>query len=234
MRRAYSLLRAAYRAAGFIVLAAASVAPRQAFAQEATLASKLDSATESAVSRTIEMARTRGLPVDPLIDKALEGFTKRAPSARIAAAVEALLKRLELSRDALTPTFGPREIVAGADALAYGATREALASVRAARRQGSVAVPLAVLTQLVASGIPVARATTLVSELMRRGARDEQLIALSDVVRLDIAAGASPEAALDVRTRGLNAVLPLSPAAGAAAADYAGPNALTNGGGRRP
>jgi hypothetical protein len=226
--------RAACRGVGVLLSMVMLGLPRQARAQEATLASKLDSATEAAVSRTIEMARTRGLPVDPLIDKALEGFTKHAPSARIAAAVDALLKRLELSRDALTPTFGAREIVAGADALAYGATREALASVRAGRRQASVAVPLAVLTQLVASGVPVARATTLVAELMRRGARDEQLIALSDVVRLDIASGASPEAALDVRTRGLNAVLPLAPAAGAAAAEVNAPDALSNGGRRRP
>jgi hypothetical protein len=47
-----------------------------------------------------------------------------------------------------------------------------------------------------------------VSDLLRRGARDEQLIALNDDVRSYVAAGASPEVALDVRTRGLNAVLP--------------------------
>ena len=104
--------------------------------------------------------------------------------------------------------------------MGYGVTRDALASMRTIRPRGSLAVPLAVLTQLVASGVPVARATIVVAELIRRGARDEQLIALRDDVRWYIASGASPEAALDVRTRGLNAVLPPAPAAAGAAADF--------------
>src|SRR5205085_7040521 len=114
------------------------------------------------------------------------------------------------------PNPSSRDIAAGADALAYGATREALKAMRAIRPKESVAVPLGVLTQLVASGIPLARATRVVSDLLRRGARDEQLIALNEDVRSYVAAGASPEVALDVRTRGLNAVLPPAGAAGVA------------------
>jgi len=84
----------------------------------ARLGSRLDSATQTVVLRTVESARTRGLPVEPLVDKALEGATKRATGARIQAAVSALLRRLELARDALAPNPGPRDIAAGADALA--------------------------------------------------------------------------------------------------------------------
>jgi hypothetical protein len=177
-------------------------------AQDARLDAKLDTATRAVVLRTIDSARVRGLPVEPLVDKALEGATKRAAPPRIEAAVSALLNRMEVSRQALAPQPAARDIVAGADALAYGATREALTAMRAIRPSGSLAVPLAVLTQLVASGVPVARATRAVADLLKRGARDEQLIALQDDVRSYVAAGASPEAALDVRTRGLNAVLP--------------------------
>ena len=196
------------------------VSARPAAAQDDRLGAKLDPATRAAVLETLETARTRGLPVDPLVDKALEGATKRAPAARIEAAVSAMLQRLELSREALAPTPGDRDITAGADALAFGVPRDALRLVRAIRPRGSVAVPLAVLTQLVASGVPVPRATVMVSDLIRRGARDEQLIALSDDVRWDVAAGASAEAALDVRTRGLNAVLPSAP--GGATSNAAG------------
>ena len=188
---------------------------------------KLDLETQTVVLRTLDSARTRGLPLEPLVDKALEGATKRAAGARIQAAVSSLLGRLEAARDALAPNPTPRDITAGADALAFGATPDALKAMRAIRPNESVAVPLGVLTQLVASGVPVSRATRVVADLLRRGARDEQLIALNDDVRSYVAAGASPEVALDVRTRGLNAVLP-SPAAAGVAGD-ALPGSITTG-----
>jgi hypothetical protein len=179
-------------------------------ARSARLDGRLDGSTEAVVLRALDSARTRGLPTDPIVDKALEGATKKAPGTRIQAAVTSLLGRLELAREALAPNPTPRDIAAGADALAYGATREALQTMRAIRPNDSVAVPLGVLTQLVASGIPIARATRVVADLLRRGARDEQLIALNEDVRSYVAAGATPEIALDVRMRGLNAVLPAS------------------------
>lgn len=185
-------------------------------ARAARLDGKLDVETEAVVLRTLDSARTRGLPMEPLVDKALEGATKKAAGPRIQAAVSSLLGRLDAARDALAPNPTPRDITAGADALAFGATRQALKAMRAIRPNESVAVPLGVLTQLVASGVPVGRATRVVADLLRRGARDEQLIALNDDVRSYVAAGASPEVALDVRTRGLQAVLPLPGAAGVA------------------
>ena len=185
-------------------------------ARAARLDGKLDVETQAVVLRTLDSARTRGLPMEPLVDKALEGATKKAAGPRIQSAVSSLLGRLEAARDALAPNPTPRDITAGADALAFGATREALKAMRAIRPNESVAVPLGVLTQLVASGVPVGRATRVVADLMRRGAKDEQLIALNDDVRSYVAAGASPEVALDVRTRGLNAVLPPPGAAGVA------------------
>lgn len=205
-----------------VLLIAALVMPPSLLAQRAPSArldGRLDGATEAMVLDVLDSARTRGLPVDPIVDKALEGATKRAPSARIQAAVKSLLGRLELARDALAPNPTPRDITAGADALAYGATRQALQTMRAIRPNESIAVPLGVLTQLVASGIPVARATRVVADLLRRGARDEQLIALNDDVRSYVAAGATPEVALDVRMRGLNAVLPAGGGTAATAAD---------------
>lgn len=193
------------------------------------LTGKLDVETQAAVLRTLDSAQTRGLPTEPLVDKALEGATKKAAGARIQAAVSTLLVRLEAARDALAPNPGPRDIAAGADALAYGATRDALKTMRAIRPNESVAVPLGVLTQLVASGVPIARATRVVADLMRRGARDEQLIALNEDVRSYVAAGASPEIALDVRTRGLNAVLPPLGSPAGVAGDAA-PGGLTTAG----
>jgi hypothetical protein len=202
-------------------------------AQDTTrLGGRLDSATNAVVMRSVDSARTRGLPIEPLVDKALEGATKRAAGPRIQAAVSALLRRLEIARDALAPNPSPRDIAAGADALAFGATREALATMRAIRPNESIAVPLGVLTQLVASGVSVSRATRTVAELLRRGARDEQLIALNNDVRSYVAAGVSPEAALDVRTRGLTAVLP--PGGGSAVGDAATPGRFTGASAKKP
>jgi hypothetical protein len=216
------------------LLTVLALGPLSLRAQDARLESKLDTATRAVVLRTIDTARELGLPVEPLVDKALEGATKRAAAPRIESAVEALLQRMQVSRDALAPNAAARDIVAGADALAYGATGEALHTMRTIRPNGSLAVPLAVLTQLVASGVPVARATRVIADLLKRGARDEQLIALQEDVRSYVAAGAAPEAALDVRTRGLNAVLP--PAAPGAAADggASAPTSASGGGLKKP
>src|SRR5689334_6833896 len=144
-----------------LALCGAIVAPMRLAAQDASsrLAGRLDGETQAVVLRTVDSAKTYGLPVEPLVDKALEGATKRAGGPRIQAAVTSLLHRLEVARDALAPSPGPRDIAAGADALAFGATREALATMRAIRPNASIAVPLGVLTQLVASGVPVVRAT---------------------------------------------------------------------------
>lgn len=198
-------------------------------ARSARLDGKLDVETRAAVMRTLDSAQTRGLPVEPLVDKALEGATKRAAGPRIQAAVSMLMSRLEAARDALAPNPGPRDIAAGADALAYGVTRQALATMRAIRPNESVAVPLGVLTQLVASGVPVDRATRVVADLLRRGARDEQLIALNNDVRTFVAAGASPQSALDVRMRGLNAVLPPGGGASGALGDMSSPGSAATG-----
>ena len=219
-----------------LIVFAVVALPATLVAQEtrsASLEGKLDGETQAAVLRTLDSARTRGLPLEPLVDKALEGATKRAAGARIEAAVSMLMRRLEAARDALAPNPGPRDIAAGADALAYGATREALVTMRAIRPNESLAVPLGVLTQLVASGVPVARATRVVADLLRRGARDEQLIALNNDVRTFVAAGASPQAALDVRMRGLNAVLPPGGAPGVVTGANASPTGLS-GTGKKP
>ena len=218
-----------------LILLALVGLPAMLHAQDSRLDARLDTATRAVVSRSIDTARQLGLAVEPLVDKALEGATKRAAPPRLQAAVDALLHRMEISRDALAPDPAPRDIVAGADALAYGATREALSTMRSIRPNGSLAVPLAVLTQLVASGVPVTRATRAVADLLKRGARDEQLIALQDDVRSYVAAGASPEAALDVRTRGLSAVLPPGGAgAGARTGDVTTPGATSATGGKKP
>jgi len=190
-----------------------------AAAQDPRLEAKLDPATRREVAMVIEQARGRGLPVEPLVDKALEGVTKRAPGPRIVSAVARLSERLEAAREALGPNATPAEVRAGAEALAAGVPDSALRELRAAAPGVSLAVPLGVLTQLVSRGVAVDRAAATVLDLLRRGARPPQLIALGEAVQEDIAQGMAPGTALDVRLRGILGSLPQTATTAATVAD---------------
>jgi hypothetical protein len=142
------------------------------------------------------------------VDRALEGAMKRAPGARIRAAVSTLADRLEVARGALAPSPSPADIAAGAGALSVGVPHATLRTIRSIQPDRPVAVPLGVLTELVARKVPVDQAATLVVQLLRRGATPTQLVALGEHVQRDIAAGIEPAASVDVRTRGVALPLP--------------------------
>jgi len=193
-----------------LILAGAAVAvlASAAAAQDPRLEARLDPTTRREVAAVIEQARGRGLPVEPLVDKALEGVAKRAPGPRIVGAVARLSERLDAAREALGPNATPAEVQAGAEALAAGVPASALRELRAAAPGASLAVPLGVLTQLVSRGVSIDRAAATVLDLLRRGARPPQLIALGEAVQQDIAQGMAPATALDVRLRGILGALP--------------------------
>jgi hypothetical protein len=197
-----------------LALASASVAPSALDAQQATPVLGIsDARTRDAVSREIERAASRGLPVRALVAKAQEGVTKQAPADRIRTAVTSLARRLETARDLLAPSPSDAEMIAGADALAVGVPAPMLRQIRAAYPAGqSVAMPLDVLTELVARGVPASNALTQITQLMRRGATPTHIAGLGASVQSDVAAGLTPDAALEVRARGVMSLLP-SPAA---------------------
>src|SRR5207245_1087389 len=101
------------------------------------------------------------------------------------------------ARDALGSTASPAELTAGAAALRAGASQATLAQLRHARGE-SLTVPLAVLADLVASGVPVDSAAAAVLGLAAR-ARDADLVEFRRAVERDIALGAPPAAAVTAR-----------------------------------
>jgi hypothetical protein len=174
-----------------------------AFADEPSLQGRLDPQTAAAVREVLEQARAAGLPVAPLIAKALEGATKKAAGPRIVQAVRRHADALGQARDLLGAQSSEGEIVAGAGALLGGIPGDSLARLRAARPSESVVVPLVVLADLVARRVPPGTASNAVLAAARAGIRDADLMTLRARVEHDIRAGAAPATAASVRSRAL-------------------------------
>jgi hypothetical protein len=147
--------------------------------------------------------RAAGLPADPLVGVALEGAMRRASGDRIVVAVREYASALGSAREALGNAAQNDEIVSGAGVIVAGVTPSAVGSLRAARPSGSLTVPLVVLADLVARGVPADSAAATVGEALRNGARDDELSEFRRRVERDILAGAKPTTAMSLRTRDL-------------------------------
>lgn len=173
------------------------LAPRTTAAQDPRLERRLDSATLQAVSAVIDSASVQGLPVEPLVQRALEGTAKHASSAQIIAAVRRLSQELGVARDALGAASSPAELIAAASALRAGIRASDLTELRR-RRTRSLTVALATLADLVASGVPADSAAAAVIALAAQ-AGDDEIAEFRRAVENDIALGAPPAAAAAVR-----------------------------------
>jgi hypothetical protein len=176
-------------------------APAALRAQDARLDARLDARTRDAVVAVIDSAHADGIPSEPLVQKALEGASKHADGARIVTAVRQLAGELGDARAALGPSSTDAEVIAGASALHAGIAPAALARMRASRSHGSLTVALAVLTDLIARGVPGDTATTVISALTDAGAQDAELLRFQQGVERDIAQGATPAAAVGIRAQ---------------------------------
>jgi hypothetical protein len=182
-----------------LALALAAVAAVQA--QDPRLEGRLDPATRASVKSLLDSARAAGLPTEPIVDKVLEGMTKRASPDRIVAAVRTLATDLGAARVALGPAASDEDVVSGASALRAGASAETLARIKGVRGKAGLSVPLAVLSDLVARGVPVDTAASVIVHLAQGGASDADYTGLERGVARDIGAGAPPGAAAAIRAR---------------------------------
>lgn len=146
--------------------------------QDRRLSDRLDPVTAASVQRLVDSARATGLPAEPLVQKALEGSTMGASGDRIRVAVEALLGQLGRAREALGDGATEAELTAGAGALRAGVSPASLAELHRLRYRQSLVVPIAVLADIVAEGVPTAEATREVFELAREGRPDDEFVAL--------------------------------------------------------
>jgi hypothetical protein len=167
---------------------------------DARLESRVDARTRAQLVPILDSARRAGLPLEPLVDKALEGATKGASRPRIVGAVRALAATLGVARDAIGRGATEAEIVAAADALEAGIPSRQLGVLRAVRQSRSIAVPLAVLADLVARGVPADAAAQSVLNLALAGGADTQFVMLRIDVERDIGSGIAPATAVVVRS----------------------------------
>jgi hypothetical protein len=201
-----------------LVVAASMAMAHAAFAQDAPPMIPGDPQATAQLARIIDATRAQRLPVDPIVGKVQYALMMHAPSARIIAAAQAVAGRLAMAREALAPRDTPEDIVAGESALSLRVPRETVRDIRRFSKEPSVAVPLAVIGQLVDGGVPPDRASDIVKDLIKRGASGPQLAALQRSVAEDVRYGTKAENALDLRMSGLRAVLAPGAAATAATA----------------
>ncbi|MEP6492449.1 MAG: hypothetical protein ABJF01_07220 [bacterium] len=196
-----------------IVGCAVLLAGQRAHAQDARLRSALDPETLAKVTRLTDSARAESLPIEPLVGVALEGAQRHAAGPRITRAVQDYLVALRGARAALGAEASPPEIVSGAGVLLAGIPGSVLKQIRSSQPHRSLTVPLVVLADLLARGVPKDTASHAIEAATRANARDEDFTALRRQVEQDIVAGASPATATMLRVRNINGVPAAEPVA---------------------
>lgn len=179
-----------------LILLAAPPLAAQTGLQRAKAALPRESARQ--LEQTVAAARKRGLPTEPLVDKALEGIAKGAPPSVIMTAVRQKVDLLGRAHAALRP-FGPptaSDVTATADVLQRGVSPEIVKQVRAGRKRGEpVGLSLHTVADLLDRRVPPKVAVDVISSWRERGGRHEELSNIPLEVDKLIRMGATPSSA---------------------------------------
>ena len=186
---------------GGLILGLAAVAATALDAQQ-TIAGRLSGRVSPEIAALVQelgsAAASRGLPVDPLIQKAIEGSAKGVPSQRVAAAVRLVLDQLDTAAAALrnagvASPLDTVEIAAGGFAVTAGLRGSDIAALaRTGRPAADATVGLRVAGTLAALGVPPQETVSLVSTSLRAGRAPSDLLTLPGLVQSDMARGATP------------------------------------------
>jgi len=190
------------RASLVLMTLLAGTAVAQGQANPAERLARLDLETRASVLAVVDSARLKGLPVEPLIEKALEGATKGASGPRIGQAVKMLSLHLQTARGALGPQATEPELVAGAAVVRGGLAPSRLAEIRQVSKRERLSVPLAVLSDLMARGVPVDTAARVIEAMVASNASDDEFLHLGREVDQDVRSGAHAGTATWVRGGG--------------------------------
>jgi hypothetical protein len=163
---------------------------------------KSDRVSSAAFTAILDSAKAQGLPLHPLIERALEGQAKGADGPRIVASVRALAFDMVTVQRALGALATADELKAGASAMQAGVSPVELGKMKRESRLRSLVTPLTVLADIVSRGVPVGTAVNAVKSLVGAGAKDKDINDFQRNVQDDIQQGAPPAAAAETRSKG--------------------------------
>lgn len=170
-------------------------------AAQADVGARLDRRVHPEVARAVQEIATslaaRGLPVEPIIQKALEGGAKGVPDERVIAAVRALAAQLEGAANALRTAGIERPNGDAIDGAAYALStgleaKQVAAIARASRPPLDPALTLRVAGTLAALGVPPGTTLNLVQGEIRAGRTPDDILNLPSEVQAGIARGSTP------------------------------------------
>ena len=164
---------------------------------QARLDRRVSPEVQRAVQGIAADAAAHGLPVDPLVQKAIEGAAKGVPDDRVIAAVRALAGRLGQAmaavREAGVAAPAGDVVEGGADALNAGFSgRQVSDLVRVSQPPQDPALTLRVAATLAALGVPTTQAFQLVEGMISAGRSPSDLLGLPGQVQTGVARGATP------------------------------------------
>jgi hypothetical protein len=187
------------RALIFALVVASSVAR----AQDPRLTPLFSSDARASLATVIDAARADRLPVEPLVQRAIEGARRGIEVPRVLAAVKSLAERLRVARTALGANSTDAELVAGASLLSLDVGPAVLSELRSRTTERDVSLPLIVLTDIIERGVPRDTATAVIMSLGAARVADADYHLLRQSILLDIGSGTSPAAAAAVRARAI-------------------------------
>ncbi len=179
-----------------LALLAAPAAAQEADVRAQLAARGLPNDLAGQVAAVAAEAAARGVPTGPLVDKAIEGFSKHVAEARIIGAVRALSLRLADAREAVraaglaSPTA--EVVAAAAEAMGRGIGQGQIGAVVRVSPVLAVAPGLSVAAALVAEGLGSEQAVAVVVDAMRAGRPVSQILDLPSTARAMESQGMSP------------------------------------------
>src|SRR5881409_2159425 len=168
--------------------------------QQGSIAQRLGDRVSPELASLVEelgtAASARGLPIDPLIEKAIEGSAKGVAPDRVASALRLVAMQLDTAAAALRDgglVSDTLAIAAGEFAITAGLSGSDITALsRTGANAAALTVGLRVAGTLAALGVPPAEDIGLVSVGLRSGEPVSALLSLPANVQSAMARGATP------------------------------------------
>ena len=179
------------------------------------LAGRVPGASLPALDSIMAEADAEGIPIEPLIQKALEGGAKGVSPDRIVAAVGASASQLRgaralLRRASLAQPAGPTEVTAVASALSRGVTSQLVESLTVALPGEPTGPSLHAVADLVGHGFSEHASVDLIVGAAHQGLRGLRLLDVAAAVVQELQRGQTPALAL-ARVRDMLPSVPFPP-----------------------